>query len=203
MILFQPAEAGNATEDISLTEIPTQVRYNSLRFHSRHMQTKIKDEDPWLHHTNENVYESLDNLNIFHETSFCNRGVLRETSFGSINGYVNVKEDIVNNADVKINTDIKDTADTPGDIRLCPTAHLRGPAVLTTARSKRQLRELLFQVKLLNSNVIKKHDSQELANDYKTEWRLVALTLDRLLLCLFIIMTAFVITITFINIPAD
>ena len=63
------------------------------------------------------------------------------------------------------------------------------------------LLELLGHVKQLNEELHQRHASDDTEEHYKSEWRMVALVLDRILLILFFIMTVFTCVVIFVNVP--
>ncbi|KAK2147143.1 hypothetical protein LSH36_568g03027 [Paralvinella palmiformis] len=63
------------------------------------------------------------------------------------------------------------------------------------------LYELLCHVKQVNEEIHQHLTNQETEEIFKSEWRLVALILDRLLLILFFIMTCFTSIVIFVNVP--
>ena len=64
------------------------------------------------------------------------------------------------------------------------------------------LYELLSHVKQVNEEIHQHLSAMETDDILKSEWRLVALILDRLLLILFFIMTCFTSIVIFINVPS-
>ena len=61
--------------------------------------------------------------------------------------------------------------------------------------------DLLSHVKQINEELHGRHTNQDADEVYKTEWRMVALVLDRLLLIIFFIMTVFTCVVIFVNVP--
>ena len=61
--------------------------------------------------------------------------------------------------------------------------------------------ELLSHVKQLNEEIHQRHMTGDTDDHYKSEWRMVALVLDRILLILFFCVTVFTSTVIFINVP--
>ena len=62
--------------------------------------------------------------------------------------------------------------------------------------------ELLSQVKQIGSDLHENHRVSEFDTLYKSEWRKVALVLDRLLLITFFVVTCITCGTIFINVPA-
>ena len=63
------------------------------------------------------------------------------------------------------------------------------------------LGELLAHVRQLNEEIHQRHIGNDADEHYKSEWRMVALILDRILLILFFIMTVFTCVVIFVNVP--
>lgn len=63
------------------------------------------------------------------------------------------------------------------------------------------LTELVFHVKQINEELRQRHITRNAVDYYKSEWRMVALVLDRILLIVFFIITVFTCVIIFINVP--
>ena len=63
------------------------------------------------------------------------------------------------------------------------------------------LGEMLCHVKQMNEEIHQRHVSADADEQYKSEWRMVALVLDRILLILFFIMTVFTCVVIFVNVP--
>lgn len=63
--------------------------------------------------------------------------------------------------------------------------------------------ELVAHVKQINEELHMRHYDKEHDEQYKSEWQLVALVLDRCLLVIFFIMTSFICVIIFVNVPGD
>ena len=61
--------------------------------------------------------------------------------------------------------------------------------------------ELLHYVKQINEEMHSRHINHDVDDHYKSEWRMVALVLDRVLLILFFIITVFTSLVIFINVP--
>ncbi len=63
------------------------------------------------------------------------------------------------------------------------------------------LGELLAHVRQLNEEIHQRHIGSDADEHYKSEWRMVALILDRILLIIFFIMTVFTCVVIFVNVP--
>lgn len=63
------------------------------------------------------------------------------------------------------------------------------------------MQELMSHVKQINEELHQRHTAQEHEEQLKSEWRMVAHVLDRLLLILFFLMTIFTSAVIFVNIP--
>lgn len=61
--------------------------------------------------------------------------------------------------------------------------------------------ELLHHVKQINEELHSRHVNKDVDDHYKSEWRMVALVLDRMLLIIFFIITVFTSVVIFINVP--
>ena len=61
--------------------------------------------------------------------------------------------------------------------------------------------DMLSHVKMLNEEIHQRHVAKDADDHYKSEWRMVALILDRILLILFFLMTTFTCVVIFINVP--
>ena len=61
--------------------------------------------------------------------------------------------------------------------------------------------EMLSHVKQMNEEIHQRHVVDDADEHYKSEWRMVALALDRILLILFFLMTLFTCIVIFINVP--
>ena len=61
--------------------------------------------------------------------------------------------------------------------------------------------ELLSSVRQMNDRLHMRHSNSDKDEYYKSEWRMVALVLDRLLLIVFFIMTVFICVAIFVNVP--
>ncbi len=63
------------------------------------------------------------------------------------------------------------------------------------------LGEMLCHVKQMNEEIHTRHVASDADEQYKSEWRMVALVLDRILLILFFTMTVFTCVVIFVNVP--
>lgn len=61
--------------------------------------------------------------------------------------------------------------------------------------------ELLNHMKQLTEELHHRHVTDDTDAHYKSEWRMVALVLDRILLLIFFIMTVFTCVVIFVNVP--
>ena len=61
--------------------------------------------------------------------------------------------------------------------------------------------DMLSHVRMMNEEIHQRHVAQDADEHYKSEWRMVALILDRILLILFFLMTSFTCIVIFINVP--
>ena len=61
--------------------------------------------------------------------------------------------------------------------------------------------ELLSHVRQINEEMHARHSGKDTEEHYKSEWRMVALVLDRILLIIFFIMTLFTCVTIFVNVP--
>ena len=61
--------------------------------------------------------------------------------------------------------------------------------------------EVLSHVRQLNEEIHNRHTASDSDHHYKSEWRMVALVLDRMLLILFFIITVFTCVVIFVNVP--
>ena len=61
--------------------------------------------------------------------------------------------------------------------------------------------ELLHHVKQINEELHSRNVNRDVDDHYKSEWRMVALVLDRILLIIFFIVTVFTSVVIFINVP--
>ncbi len=64
------------------------------------------------------------------------------------------------------------------------------------------LYELVSHVKQINEELHQRYVSQDGDDQLKSEWRMIAVVLDRLLLIIFLIMTIFTSIIIFVNVPS-
>lgn len=74
-------------------------------------------------------------------------------------------------------------------------------AFTDSSNSNSILCELLSHVKQINEEMHGRHTTKDADEVYKSEWRMVALVLDRLLLIIFFVMTVFTCVVIFVNVP--
>ena len=82
-----------------------------------------------------------------------------------------------------------------------PNRHRHEPDLLDDPDDQSVIGDLLSHVKQLNEEIHNRHTSQEAEEHYKSEWRMVALVLDRMLLIIFFIITILTSVIIFVNVP--
>ena len=61
--------------------------------------------------------------------------------------------------------------------------------------------DILSHVRMVNEEIHQRHVAQDADEHYKSEWRMVALVLDRILLILFFLMTSIMSIVIFVNVP--
>ena len=76
-----------------------------------------------------------------------------------------------------------------------------GLGSVASENSTALLSELLTHVRQINEEMHSRASGQDTDDHYKSEWRMVALVLDRILLIIFFIMTLFTCVTIFVNVP--
>ena len=61
--------------------------------------------------------------------------------------------------------------------------------------------DMLSHVRMINEEMHQRHVAQDADEHYKSEWRMVALVLDRIFLILFFLMTSIMSIVIFVNVP--
>ena len=61
--------------------------------------------------------------------------------------------------------------------------------------------DILSHVRMVNEEIHQRHVAQDADEHYKSEWRMVALVLDRILLILFFLVTSIMSIVIFVNVP--
>ena len=84
-----------------------------------------------------------------------------------------------------------------------PSCHQMSPDVEYGCMSDKEaiMADVLTNVRQLNEEIHSRHVTQDMDEYYKSEWRMVALVLDRLLLILFFILTVLICVTIFVNVP--
>ena len=76
------------------------------------------------------------------------------------------------------------------------------PSDSTSSDASKIMPELLHHVRIISNELQTKHKSDQQEEHYRSEWRTVALVVDRLLLITFFIITVFTTAVIFMNVPS-